>query len=219
MLELRTYAKAELSALLGNKDKQGLDRKLKRWDIEFSSTGRGDKLVYEIKKINDEFKVYCMLNFKFAAQTEFNVLAVFVYLFFGDDDFMIQPLGEMSIRMGIADTAATRQTLGTWKKKFKEYQLFNESSEYEYYSVSHGIRHKITKGEYSMAWMAYYNYVKKHSKDSDYNEYFAFCEMYDIISGRAVKRPHLDKNAFYLEIIETLVVYAVESIEKHSKSN
>ena len=54
MLELRKYPKAELSALFGTRDTQGLKRKLERYGIVYEETGRGNTMTFDIKEITDE---------------------------------------------------------------------------------------------------------------------------------------------------------------------
>ena len=60
MLEPRDYTKNEISGILGTKDKQGIDRKLQRYGVDFTSTGRGENRVYTIKNIPFPFKVFCI---------------------------------------------------------------------------------------------------------------------------------------------------------------
>ena len=62
MLEIRKYTKNELSAVLGTNNKQGIDRKLQRYGVEFVSTGRGQNLIYEIQELSDRFKLSCHWN-------------------------------------------------------------------------------------------------------------------------------------------------------------
>ena len=53
MLELRKYPKAELSALFGTRDTQGLKRKLERYGIVYEEAGRGNTMTFDIKEITD----------------------------------------------------------------------------------------------------------------------------------------------------------------------
>ena len=50
MLELRKYPKAELSALFGTRDTQGLKRKLERYGIVYEEAGRGNTMTFDIKE-------------------------------------------------------------------------------------------------------------------------------------------------------------------------
>lgn len=53
MIEIREYTKEEISDILHTNGKQGIDRKLNRYGIEFTSNGRGANLMYSINKITN----------------------------------------------------------------------------------------------------------------------------------------------------------------------
>lgn len=214
MLEQKTYTKAEISEIMSVKDKQGITRKLDRLGVQYSTTGRGEACIFEIKEIPDKFKTFCTLEIGFDPRTDFNRLAFFVYMFFNDDDFQIQPFAEMAMRMGEDNNEATRQTLSKWKKRFEENKLFIGRGEYKYYSVSYGIRKEISKEEYSRAWKAYYDYLVEHPKGVN-----PFSAMYKLIGGKATKRELLAENAFKISIRDMLVDYAIEHIEQNSKTD
>ena len=148
MLEQKAYTKAEISEIAGTKDRQSIKDKLNTLGITYSIEGNGNNAIFEIKEIPDKFKTFCSLEIGFDPRTDFDRLAVFVYMFFNDDDFQIQPFAEMAIRMGEDNNEATRQTLSKWKKRFEENKLFIGRGEYKYYSVSYGIRKEISKEEY-----------------------------------------------------------------------
>ena len=57
MLEIKEYTFQELCTILGSNSKKSIDGKLKRYNIEFISTGRSPRLTYTIQKINDPFKI------------------------------------------------------------------------------------------------------------------------------------------------------------------
>ena len=77
MIELKKYTIHEMSAILNSKGKQAIERKLKRYDIEFITSGRGDDVVFEITAIQNKFKVFCITEFNMPAQwiDEGNVVA------------------------------------------------------------------------------------------------------------------------------------------------
>ena len=61
MLEIgRSYSKAEMTQILATKSKQGIDRKLSRYGVEFDVCGRGEKAIYTIKKMADPFKLFVL---------------------------------------------------------------------------------------------------------------------------------------------------------------
>ena len=214
MLEQKAYTKAEISEIAGTKDRQSIKDKFNTLGITYSIEGNGNNAIFEIKEIPDKFKTFCTLEIGFDPRTDFNRLAFFVYMFFNDDDFQIQPFAEMAMRMGEDNNEATRQTLSKWKKRFEENKLFIGRGEYKYYSVSYGIRKEISKEEYSRAWKAYYDYLVEHPKGVN-----PFSAMYKLIGGKATKRELLAENAFKISIRDMLVDYAIEHIERNSKTD
>ena len=91
MLEIRPYPYAELSQMMGTHDPEGISRRLDRWGVAFTEDGRKPQITYNIEKISDPFKVYCMLDLNYAPQTNFTKLAYFFYYFLNDDDFQRLP--------------------------------------------------------------------------------------------------------------------------------
>ena len=71
MIELKKYTIHEMSAILNSKGKQAIERKLKGYDIEFITSGRGDDVVFEITAIQNKFKVFCITEFNMPAQCGF----------------------------------------------------------------------------------------------------------------------------------------------------
>lgn len=65
MLECRTYSYAELSALLHTRDRQGIVRRFERWEVKYTTTGRGTGQKFAITEIGNPFKVYCILDLGF----------------------------------------------------------------------------------------------------------------------------------------------------------
>ena len=72
MLELKTYQKAELSALFGTRNTQGLERKMERYGITFEKSGRGNRATYTITAIKDPFKIFCITELDFDGGTDFH---------------------------------------------------------------------------------------------------------------------------------------------------
>ena len=75
MLECRTSSYAELSALLHTRDSQSIKRRFERWEVKYTTTGRGAGQKFTITEIGNPFKVYCILDFGFSPQTDFTKLA------------------------------------------------------------------------------------------------------------------------------------------------
>ena len=214
MIELKSYTVTELAAALHIKaDKQQLDKKLNNLGIVYCSNGHGKTLTYEITEIKDEFKVFCILDLDFSASTDFHRLAYFLYLFFNDDDFQIQPFAEMEKRLNDRNSKVSRQTLSTWKKKLVAKDLFINSGEYRYYSVSNEERREISHELYSQVWKEHYKLI-----DMGYRNAQAFSKMYKTIGGRAVKRPLIDMNGFYTKTIDRITELAARIIDDEVKT-
>ena len=95
MLELRDYSIAELRTILGTKDKQGIDRKLTGYGVEFSSSGYGDSRVYTVTRIPDPFKIYAITKLGIPAQADFTKIQNLYFYFFCVEGFAEWPLVEM----------------------------------------------------------------------------------------------------------------------------
>ena len=214
MLELKTYTIDELGEILNTKiDKQQITKKLDRMGVRYSECGRGNTLQFEIQEIKDEFKVFCKYDLGFDPKTDFRRLAYFLYLFFNDEDFQIQPFVEMEKRMEAINRKVAPVTLSKWKRKLQALGLFANSSECRYYVVSHGERKEISHEEYSKAWQKFYAYRDKHINDKDFDSRNAFLIMYASLGGRAIKRPLVDKNDFYSHTIEKIIELSAKVIE------
>ena len=91
MLEERSYTKQELAELLGTKDRQGIKDKLDGYDVVYSIKGNGDNAVFKIKRLNDPFKVFCILELGFRPQCDFTKVRNLFWYYFNDEEFMAMP--------------------------------------------------------------------------------------------------------------------------------
>lgn len=221
MLEERVYDEKELGKILKTQGQKNIKEKLKRYDIDFSVSTSDNSHVFEIHKINDKFKVFCILNLGFSANTDFSMLKHFIYYFYNNDEFRILSQNLMcQILEKDLGKAPCRQTIGKWLAQLENQGLyFKDISEYKYFSVYKGNFREIPREEYCEAWKAYFDYLKDCPDKEDSNSYYAFKEMFAIIGGKAVKRPMIVNNGFYTDQIIQLTEYALESIEKDSKTN
>ena len=166
MLELRTYAYAELSALFGTRDTQGIKRRLNNYEIEYTVEGRGALARFNINKINDPFKVFCIIDLNFAPQTDFSKLVYFFYYLFNDDEFLGLPRETMEARMKADNHTITRQTIQTYLDRLSAANLINQQSmEYRYYFAKGDTQRETTKEEYSASWKQYWQH-KEQGADS-----------------------------------------------------
>ena len=111
MLECRTYSYAELSALLHTRDRQGIVRRFERWEVKYTTTGRGTGQKFAITEIGNPFKVYCILDLGFSPQTDFTKLAFFTYYLLCDDEFQQLPSAQMEEYLRADGHTRSRQTI------------------------------------------------------------------------------------------------------------
>ena len=206
MLEERVYTQEELSEILGTIEVKNIKAKLKRYNVDFTATKVEESYVFDIHRINDKFKVFCILELKFPAQTNFSKLKYFVYYFFNDNDFNLLSHKLMMKKLkDVFGEAPSRETIDKWVKKLRGQNLFIEDiCEYRYFSVDKESYKEISHEEYKKAWNVYWEYLSQHS---NYPE--AFRKMYGVIGGKAVKRPLININGFYNDKIKKLTEYAL----------
>lgn len=221
MLEVKVYTQEELAKILGTVEADNIKGKLKRYKVDFTATKVEESYVFDIHRINDKFKVFCILDLGFKAQTNFSKLKYFVYYFFNDDDFNLLSHKLMMKKLkDVFGEAPSRETIDKWVKKLKGQNLFIEDTcEYRYFSVDKENYKEISHEEYKKAWNVYWKYVNLHFGDEDYNHYEAIVKMYGVIGGKAVKRPRININGFYNDKIKELTEYALESIEQEINSD
>ena len=133
MLECRTYSYAELSALLQTRDRQGIARRLERWEVKYTTTGRGTGQKFTITEIRNPFKVYCLLDFGFAPQTDFTKLAFFTYYLLCDDEFQQLPSAQMEEYLQADGHTLSRQTIKTYLSRFEDADLICRGIRFTYY--------------------------------------------------------------------------------------
>ena len=114
MLECRTYSYAELSALLHTRDRQGIVRRFERWEVKYTTTGRGTGQKFAITEIGNPFKVYCILDLGFSPQTDFTKLAFFTYYLLCDDEFQQLPSAQMEEYLRADGHTLSRQTISNY---------------------------------------------------------------------------------------------------------
>ena len=194
MLEERAYSKEELAESLGTSDTQGMKRKLETHKIDFTTTGRGKSLIFNLVKIQDPFRVLCITDLGFAPNTDFKKLRNFMYYFMNDDDFRWLPDEVLEVRMREMgeDKGVSRQTIGKWKAKLSAMDIVNPSGEYTYY-FAYAHRQILTDKEtYCKAWREYF---AAKEEGMPYEE--AISSMIFTYGGVARKQSISDVNAFY----------------------
>lgn len=148
MLEIgRTYPKPELSALFGSKDKEGLERKMTRYGIVFSSTGWAESRIYTIQDLTNPFKVFAITELGFDGNTDFTKLRNFYYHFFEDDIFMVWPDEVKEAKMREMGQPVSRQTIAVYTYRLEANGLINRYTKNYFYYFAHKQEQRITDRE------------------------------------------------------------------------
>ena len=210
MLEIGcVYAKPALSALFGNKDKEGLERKMTRYGITFTSTGWAEKRLYTIHSIADPFKLFAILELGFDANTDFIKLRNFYYHFFEDEVFMAMPDEVKEVRMRAMKQDVSRQTIATYTRRLESNDLINRNTKNFIYYFAHKQEQRICDhAEYVQAWFEYWDDI-----ESGLNCYDAIANMMTDHGGVARKQPIPEINGIYNEKIEYMLSLIQQSIE------
>lgn len=212
MLEVgRKYSKPEMTAIFGTKDKQGLDRKLKRYGVVFESSGRGEKAVYDIKALNDPFKVFAITELGCDGNTDCRKLRDFYYHFFNDEVFAAMPdeVKESWLDKWYNGNGISRKTIAGYTKKLDLLNwVYRHSSNYIYYFAFRQKQRIVEKAEYSKAWSEYWNALKN---GVDY--YIARNNMIVKYGGMARKQPIPERNGIYNKEVEYMLTLIQQSME------
>ncbi len=206
MLEEKEYGFEELKEIMKCSDKQGIDRKLSGYGIEFSSAGRGQNRIYTIKHIANHFKVYCVLKLGIPAQADFNKILHLYYYFFCYDDFKTSPVIEQERMLSDSDGApVSRKTITKWLNYLEhiDYISFDRVN-CLYYLVRKEIDGQKTYIEtdretYNKGWKIYFEYKYKEGCGPAYGR------MYNFLGGHPYKKPIPQENALHLADIEELI--------------
>lgn len=210
MLEIGcVYSKPDLSALFGSRDKEGLERKMTRYGIVFSSTGWAEKRLYTIHKITNPFKLFAIMELGFDANTDFTKLRNFYYHFFEDEVFMAMPDEVKEVRMRKMGLDVSRQTIANYTRRLETNNLINRyTKNYIYYFANKTEQRLCDHAEYVEAWHNYWDDI-----ESGLNCYDAIGNMRADYGGVARKQPIPEINGIYNEKIEYLLSLIQQSIE------
>lgn len=192
MLECRTYTYLELSALFGTADTQATNASSTDGIFNIPPKGCRALQTFEIQKIRNPFKVYCLLDLGFSPQTDFTKLAFFTYYLLCDDEFQQLPATIMEERLRMDGHTLSRQTIKTYLSRFEDADLICRGLHYVYY-FAYGQTHIDTdEATYKRAWAEYWDMIRDgYTSDS---ARIAMCSKY---GGVARKHPTVTLNAFY----------------------
>ena len=209
MLELKKYDKAELAAIFGTIDTQGLKRKLQRYGIKYLTSGWGQNLTFTITETADPFKVFCIDELGYDGRTDFVKLRNFLYYFLNDDEFRAMPDEVKAHRMAEAGKPMCRQTIAGYIAKLDAQNLIDRNSgEYIYYFAYKDKQRIATRQEYSEAWKQYWQ-DKANGADSMTAIWF----MRFNHGGVARKQAIPQINGIFLEKLNRLNDAVCQSIE------
>ena len=212
MLKVGKYPIGELKKLLGTADKQGIDRKLTRYGVAFSSIGWADSRVYEITNIPDPFRLYCVLMLGIPAQSDFEKIRNLYYYFFCVEGFTDLPLIEMAKVMEAEGVPASRQFVSKWIDYLRHLEYINfTTAECEYYAISRDeqgnrVCKNITRADYNNAWAIYYEWKLTEGY------ILAYARMYNTIGGHPYKKPIYQENALMAAEIQELIDIIIDTL-------
>lgn len=191
MIEVREYKIAELTEILGTRNRQGIRRKLTRYGCEFEETGWGRSVVFNILTAPDKFNVFCITELNIPAQVDLRRLKMFYYAFFEDEDFMTMPDVDKEIYMSDEFEHVSRQTIRNWVRYLeRENLIMRDSDDCNYYAVNrypNGERYltPISREIYKEGWRVYWEYAK------EYDSFYAYYKASKIWGGAACRTPKI----------------------------
>lgn len=213
MLELRTYTIDDINVILGTTNRQGVQRKLNRCGVKYSVSGCGTNTKFEIKSIDNEFKLFCMLGLGMSANTDFHKFLYFMYYFLNDEDFCWLPDETLEIKMDERNAHISRQTIANYKRQLENKNLFCRVGEYVYYFARGQTQIMTDKETYSRAWREYWE-----NKDSGMDSQEAICIMCANYGGVARKQAIMVGNAICGDTIDKLNDLVCNAVEKEALS-
>ena len=214
MLEVKSYPIAELSAMFGTSDSQGLMRRLNNHGIEYEITGRGRNAVYQIHSIRYPFRVFCITELNAAPNTDFRKMRNFYYYYFNDEEFMAMPDEVKEHRMRENGRDISRQTIAGYTRKLVRHNLIMpDTANYIYYFAYKDTQRFVEKEEYLAAWHEYWR-----NKEKGFASWEAICMMRHKYKGVARKQAIPEINCIYnreidymLSAIQTEMEYELDT--------
>lgn len=215
MLQLKKYEKNELTEILGTRSKQGIQRKLRNYGITFEEEGRGENVIFDLSHIENPFKVFCITEMDFPAQTDFNKLRNFFYYFLCDENFPTLPDEVKEFCMRENGKVISRQTLANWQRRLDRIGYISKNSgNFAYYFAYKGTRRMVEKKEYSKAWHGYWE-----MKDNGFESGEAIARMIGEYGGVARKYEIPEFNGIYMNEIRVLTDLVCDSMEQFATEN
>ena len=210
MLEIRDYTKNEISELLGTRDKQGIDRKLQGYGVEFTSDGRGENRIYTIKNILFPFKVFSITELGFNANTDFIKLRNFYNHFFNDEVFMTMPDEVKETMTKQEGYHLSRQTIATYTRRLETNNMIHRNTtEFMYYFAYKREQRFVERVEYTQAWREYWKDIERNMYS-----YEAISNMIENYGGVARKQAVPERNILLNDKIEYMLFLIYQSMDE-----
>ena len=213
LLECKAYPAPEMWRILGVKDNQGAQRKLFRYGVRFFVNGWGKDASFNITAIDDPFKVYCIVEMGFDANSDFKKLRNYLFFLLGEDEYCWLPDEPMEKYMRSQGFYISRQTITKYREQLESlgyihggdfiyYRAYRDENDRLHYQ-------QVEREEYNEAWRVYWD-KRKEGADSE----LAFAYMYSAFDGIPRKQAKPIKNAIYLNELNYLLDLVSTSINK-----
>ena len=210
MLYLKDYQKPELTAMFGTRGVENLKRKLERYGIDFDTTGRGERTIFKITNIENEFKIFCITDLKFDANVNFQKVQNLYYHFFNDEVFSALPDEVKEYQLRMMDKDVSRQSIARYLQRLEMNNLINRHTNNFIYYFAYGHTQRfVEKEEYTGAWKEHW--ARIHDGASNYT---SIMEMFADYGGVARKQAIPDINGIHNEKIDYMLSLIQKNIEK-----
>ena len=213
MLECRTYAASEMCEYLGVKDNSNAKKKLNRYDIVYFLNGRGKTATFNIVKIREPFKVYCVFDMGFEPHSDFTKLRNFLFFLLGEEEYCWLPDEPLEAYLRSKGFQISRQTITKYRYRLTVLEYYCNSGDFIYYKVfrdENDIEHhqQVDEEEYKKAWRLYWD--KRNNEQWDSKQAFAY--MYAAFGGVPRKQQTQYKNLMKAKELNYLMSLVSDSI-------
>ena len=196
--------------MFGTRSVEGLKRKFEGYGIDFETTGRGENTIFKIKNIENEFKIFCITDLKFDANTNFQKVQNLYYHFFNDEIFSALPDEVKEYQLRAMDKDVSRQSIARYLQKLERNNLIiRNTNNFLYYFAYGQTQRFVEKEDYTGAWAEYYA-----KKNKGINSSTAIMEMFADYGGVARKQAVPEINGIYNKEIDYMLSLIQKNMEK-----
>lgn len=196
--------------MFGTRSVEGLKRKFEGYGIDFETTGRGENTIFKIKNIENEFKIFCITDLKFDANTNFQKVQNLYYHFFNDEIFSALPDDVKEYQLRAMSKDVSRQSIARYLEKLERNNLIiRNTNNFLYYFAYGQTQRFVEKEDYTGAWAEYYA-----KKNKGINSSTAIMEMFADYGGVARKQAVPEINGIYNKEIDYMLSLIQKNMEK-----